>query len=539
MFKITIILSALLASCLLGCLSSNDSVTVRYITATPDGTQIAFGGSDEGAAVLPPLSVNHQTAQLTPSPVLVRPIQTACIQQENVRPNYTVEASLNWAEHLLRAEQQITYTNTTGTLLDNLVLHVEANRNGGFFTLGEVILEDGRRLENTQLELTRLTIPLPEPLAVGCQIILNLTYQLKIPPVIGGYEGRFGYLGFTERQINLGHWMPMVARHTMDEWQVPRPHVVGEQISSEASDFEVRLSISDAPPTIDVAGPGQVQVVGGNQWQFKLSGGRDLSISVGNGFRRTSQLADDGTIIELYYFPNSAPQGLNPAGQALQAASEALVLYAELFGVPYPFKRLVIVEGDFPDGMEFSGLVFVGEAWFRTWRGQPNDWITVITVHEVAHQWWYALVGNDPTTHPYLDEAFATYSEYLYFQRYHGDLTEWWWNFRVRSYDTTQNPVDTDIYLYNDARPYINAVYLHGAEMLHTMRTDLGDEAFFTWLKKYVLHYEYTVATPEDLWSQLSPEEYAESLPIRQRFFARWGILPEQATPIPTPTLAG
>jgi hypothetical protein len=69
--------------------------------------------------------------------------------------------------------------------------------------------------------------------------------------------------------------------------------------------------------------------------------------------------------------------------------------------LPYPYERLVIVEGDFADGMEFSGLSFVSEAWFRTWRGEPNDWITVITVHEVAHQWWYAMVGSDSAADPY------------------------------------------------------------------------------------------------------------------------------------------
>ena len=213
---------------------------------------------------------------------------------------------------------------------------------------------------------------------------------------------------------------------------------VGEQSINDASDFEVTLQVEDAPPTIDVAGPGQMRVLGDNQWTFTIERARDFAVSVGNGFRRSSQLAANGVVVEVYYFPETAAgSGFNAAAQSLKSATESLALYEELFGLAYPYERLVIVEGDFSDGMEFSGLAFVGEAWFRTWRGEPNDWITVITVHEVAHQWWYAMVGNDPATHPYLDEAFATYSEYLYFQRYHGDETQWWWDFRVRGYDTT------------------------------------------------------------------------------------------------------
>ena len=36
-------------------------------------------------------------------------------------------------------------------------------------------------------------------------------------------------------------------------------------------------------------------------------------------------------------------------------------------------------------------------------------------VHETAHQWWYSLVGNDQTRWPFLDEALAGFSEYVYY----------------------------------------------------------------------------------------------------------------------------
>lgn len=527
----------LIVGCLMGC-QSIERDPPRVVTATPDGLSTLISAAN--STQLPPLSVAHQSLrQETPTPVLASPVPTqpSCelVAEQNTRPQYVVKATLDWAEHTLQAEQEVYYTNTTGLPQTALVFQVEPNRETGFFVLQGVSTEDNRPIDGVTLDITRMSVPLSERLEPNCTLRLKMAYRLKIPPVLDGYYGRFGYLGFTERQINLGHWMPLVAYFKKADWYVPRPHFVGEQTIADASDFEVTLAIQNAPPTIDVAGPGQVQVLGKNQWRFKLERARDLSVSVGNGFRRTSQLADDGTVIELYYFPSSAPNGLNPASQALKAAAEALVLYEELFGVAYPYGRLVIVEGDFPDGMEFSGLVFVGEAWFRVWKGEPNDWLTVITVHEVAHQWWYTLIGNDPSEYPYMDEAFATYSEYLYFQRYYGDLTEWWWNFRVRGYDTQSGMVDADIYRYDNARGYINAAYLRGAEMLHTMRTDLGDDAFFAWLKSYVDANLYQVAAPADLWSQLPTEKYEGSLAVRQRFFERWGIL---STPAPLESLA-
>ena len=42
--------------------------------------------------------------------------------------------------------------------------------------------------------------------------------------------------------------------------------------------------------------------------------------------------------------------------------------------------------------------------------GQPSD---VVLVHEVAHMWFYGMVGNSQFRDPWLDEAFASYAEGL------------------------------------------------------------------------------------------------------------------------------
>ena len=107
-----------------------------------------------------------------------------------------------------------------------------------------------------------------------------------------------------------------------------------------------------------------------------------------------------------------APDALAAAAWTLDVARRSVERYSALFG-PFPLSRLVIVEGDFPDGMEFSGLVFVSRDWFESWNGNPASYLTLITAHEVAHQWWYGSVANDQAAEPWLDEALATYSEYL------------------------------------------------------------------------------------------------------------------------------
>lgn len=481
---------------------------------------------------LPPLNIQQLGGQqVTPTPMPTSTFSAdsllACeLPAEGApRPAYTLHAALDWLTKQAQVDQAIVYTNPTDEPLTQLVLHVETNRQIGYFKLQGILADDNQVIENFTLDFTRLTLELPQPLAPYCAITLNISYSLGIPPVMDGYEGRWGYWGFTARQLNLGHWFPMMAPLLGEGWMLPRPHILGEQITAESSDITLELSLENPPVDVLVAGAGQMRELGPNQWEFTLKGGRDLAISVGEGLRLTSKTATDGTIVDVYYFPDSAPAGLTPAKQVLDSAAQAVVLYAELFGAEYPFDRLAIVEGDFPDGMEFSGLVFVGEAWFTSWRGEPNDWITAITVHEVAHQWWYMLVGNDPALYPYMDEALATYSEYLYFQRYYGDLFDWWWDFRVRPYVVEESVVDAEIYQYDEARPYINATYLKGAQMIHQLRTQLGDEAFFAWLQHYLQTQAYQIATPQSLWGLLTTDQYTASGPIRQEFLAHPEIL--------------
>ena len=123
--------------------------------------------------------------------------------------------------------------------------------------------------------------------------------------------------------------------------------------------------------------------------------------------------------MEVYTFAdariNANGLQLDGAEHVLAETEKALAHFGALFGA-YERERFVIVQGDFPDGMEFTGLVFVGGAWFTHFAGGHQNYLTLISVHEIAHQWWYATVGSDSALNPWLDEALATYCEYLYIE---------------------------------------------------------------------------------------------------------------------------
>ncbi len=84
--------------------------------------------------------------------------------------------------------------------------------------------------------------------------------------------------------------------------------------------------------------------------------------------------------------------------------------------------------------MEYDGLYYLGESYYRQYKGEPLSYLVAIAAHETAHQWFYGVVGNDPAIEPWLDEALATYSELLYYQRYFPESANDWWTFRVDAY---------------------------------------------------------------------------------------------------------
>jgi aminopeptidase N len=199
-------------------------------------------------------------------------------------------------------------------------------------------------------------------------------------------------------------------------------------------------------------------------------------------------------------------------------AVDALTLYAELFG-DYERDVLSIVEFNSDIGMEFDGLIFLSPYFYNLYPGTPKSNIHVYTAHEVAHQWFFSLVGNDQALEPWLDEALATYSERLFYERYYPEHLDWWWE----NYVIGHNPygkIDISIYFGGDLLEYRDIVYRNGAVFLQELRDTIGDEAFFGFLKDYVQKYRYEIVTADDFWSTLLNHTDADLTNLHNQYFS-------------------
>lgn len=458
----------------------------------------------------------------------VRPVEqatattsTCSLNSDSPAARHTVSADVDFAAHTVAVRQQIAYTNPETAPLTDLVLNVEVNYWEQVFVLASVMVDD---IPLTfALENERLTLVLPQPLWPGCTLRVTLDYTLAVPPLGTGRAAYKGYFSYSPRQLNLGHWLATLAVRQNGTWITHDLSLIGEQTLLDIADWDVTFTLYNAADTLQVAAPGEMTRTDTNRWHFVHTRARDFSASFSDAFKIDLQQTPSGVFVELYSFPDAqipAADGhiIDSAAQAVSSATRALAMYEDLFGL-YPHARVLVVQGDFPDGMEFDGLVFVSSSWFTAYTGDPASYLTLITVHEVAHQWWYALVGNDAALNPYLDEALATYSEYIFIEEYYPQLRQWWWEFRVDPF-APAGYVDSTVYQFASVREYINAVYLRGVRMLHQLRQDLGTQAFFEWLRAYAASADGQIATPARFWSLLTPEQQTATQSTRDEFLS-------------------
>ena len=449
------------------------------------------------------------TSSPLPTPISASPTPGST---NNSRTQYKINAILNYAQHLLTVEQQITYTNHYREPLSDLLLIVEPSRYLATFTLKEITWQNGQPVEDFSREIGHIRIPLAAELEPGESTGLSISYSLDIPSPAPSYYGRPVPFGYSSRQTNLVDWYPFIPPYQPGHgWVAHQPGAFGEHLVYETADFEVNIHLSDSNPDLVIAASAPGSLVAG-WWQYQLNAARNFSWSVSDQYILTTTTVNS-VLVMSYYFPLHARSG----EAVLQTTAKSMALYADLFG-PYPRQTLSIVEADFLDGMEYDGMYFLSKGFYNLYSGEPGDYLTAIAAHETAHQWWYRAVGNDQALEPWLDEALSTYSEKLYYEKMQPLGLDWWWTYRINYYDP-QGWVDGSIYNPGGYRAYRDAVYLNGAKFLEDLRLLIGDEAFFSFLGDYALQFSQQIASADEFFTLLSKYSQEDMKPLFDKYF--------------------
>lgn len=172
---------------------------------------------------------------------------------------------------------------------------------------------------------------------------------------------------------------------------------------------------------------------------------------------------------------------------------EMLEFYSELLGYPYPWEKYhQVIVHDFVSGaMENTSAVVHGEFVQQTPRQMIDETHEDVIAHELFHHWFGDLVTSESWTQITMNEGFATYGEYLWWQHKYGDEEA-----------RLHLQADLDAYLaesssgtnhalirrkYNDPDEVFDRhSYQKGGRVLHMLRNELGDELFFAGLNLYL-----------------------------------------------------
>ncbi len=509
------LLSLLLASCLAAPIStSTDPHPLEayvFVTANPQATVTPFQPSPntETPIAIPTIEPSP-TATFTPIPTNPPPSPTSRPTDvpppiSGDKPQYTLSALMDYANRTVTVSQVILYPNQTGETLSSLVLGVNPNLWTGVFFLDTLTINDapGEYSLNGQW----LTVSLNPPLQPGQAVKIGIAYRLNLPYSSTRHEN----FGYTWRQANLIDWYPFVVPYAGNgTWVLRDPHPYGENLVYPLADFRVSLTFADsAPPVVAASAPARYE---NGAFLYDFPNARNFTISASPHF--LVQTADaDGITIYNYYFSEHAVA----AAHVLEMTRQAVLTYSSVYG-PYPHSALSVVETDLNDGLEADGLYFLAANFYNAFDGTVRNNLTVIAVHETAHQWWYGGVANDQALEPWLDESLCTYSERIFYEYNYPGALNWWWNFRIYYYNPT-GYVDWRIYDTGAFRPYVNAVYFQGAKFLEGLRSRMGDAAFLAFLQDYYARNRGRIATSADFFAVLAEHTSADYSDLIRAYF--------------------
>jgi hypothetical protein len=492
MRKLAAILPLVLIVLLGGCNTANQ------VSPTPTGNSIDPNPvSPTGTTPSENIEVLEPTATPPPAPP---PLS-----------RYTLSATLDYDAHLLQVEEKISFINTTSAELSEILLLVEPNGYPGGFTLNNLSWGSGEEISNFSLDGRRLTIPLPENLLPGDTVGISLSFQLNLPNQNAPY-------GYTDRQTNLGDWYPYVPPYIPGEgWLVRDDAFLGEHLAYDMAEFLVELQLVNPLSATGgelVLAASSAPTGDGEVYRFHHTPARNFAWTVSDLYQVLETQVGD-IQVKGYSFPFH-PQADGPA---LEESAKALSIFNDLFG-PYPHQSLSVVEADFLDGMEYDGLLFLSHAFYDFYTGDPQSNLTIIAAHEVAHQWFYGIVGNDQALEPWLDEALSTFSEIYFYEQAYPELVDWWWENRITFHDP-QGWVDSTIYEPSGFYPYRDAVYLRGAMFLEELRNIMGEGDFLIFLRAYLEKFRAQQVSGDEFFNLLSAHTAEDLSGLIANYFSR------------------
>lgn len=432
--------------------------------------------------------------------------------------DYNITVSLDQAISTLSGKETVTWTNLGTAATSEMYLHLYPNafREGSTFLkesggmlrgdrmardgYGEMSLltlqSGGRALtwayvqpdDGNANDRTLVRVELPEAVAPGQSVRLNMTFTVKLPQV-------FARMGKSGQFVLAGQWFPKIAAYepagvrgrTVDGWNTHQYHG-NTEFYADFGRYQVTISV---PLSHTVAATGQLasgpkEVNGQRQYVFIADQVHDFVWATDNDFVYRAapvESADQPQVtVQLYL----QPEHERLADQYFRAARETLTRLAEWVG-PYPYPVLSLVcptaGAGGAGGMEYPTLV-------TGWDGSMQDAnsLNIVLVHEIIHQYFYGLVASNEFEEAWLDEGFTSYLEDKVMQDAYNSAID---PAAEASMVYLPESMVRNGWQYASPFSYQSNVYVRGKLLLHEIERRIGWPKMQAVLQEYFQQYSF------------------------------------------------
>ncbi|MFW9847686.1 MAG: M1 family metallopeptidase [Candidatus Thorarchaeota archaeon] len=452
----------------------------------------------------------------------------------------TLHLSLDESSATINGTLLIDFFNNVPTPIDRIPFHLYTSGMQYNERQGEIIVNNVTAIGSSPAVDTYEVISDAQLMWVNLEsdvqpeefVSLNITFQTLMPDG----QDRSGYYGTDIDETRIytfadSYPIPCVYDE-FDGWNIDPYLPVGDPFYFEMAFYDLYVQI---PENMTIAGTGEIAAIltegGHSTYHYNISYPvREVTFSASRYYQSESEIYN-GVNVSAYFLPATANLWET---DTIEMGIQALNLFNTSFGI-YPYSTLNIVEQHaFYAGMEYPCQVYItyaiGQQILEGTRAV--EWFELAIAHEVAHQWWSQIVGDDCVDWGFLDENLASWSHAYYGEVYYDD----WTHFQdtrfldiVRTF-YAEYSTGSIINLSNTVRPDLTSYvdYTQGPVILEKLRLTLGNSQFMLALKDFFQSQYFQIATLNDLQASFEVV-HGTSL---DWFFMPWygnGYLPEYA----------
>jgi hypothetical protein len=390
--------------------------------------------------------------------------------------NYDVTATIRWKTNRLNVTSVATVKNTTDNVVDAMTFNLIPARIG-HLALREVRV--GEEGATAQVDDATLVVNMPVPLDPGAETTVTIVYDATFNTKPKKKKWLFSKI---DNVVTAYRWIPWLSkRHS---WSTPN---FGETYVTQAAN-DVRVTLNSDRPGVIFATTGRQTESVTNGAVFVAHNVRDFNFSASTRYKVIN--ADyRGVSFSFYTFSLAT----NPLINYTRIAFDE---FTDRVG-EYPYATLTLAEIPKGGGMESPGMLWIPS------NATSSSRKRYLVTHEVAHQWFYGVVGNDQATDPFADEAMAEFLARTIIG--------------VRNSKCGETRLDGSVYDYG-SRCYYEVIYVQGADYLRDYRDQVGGEAFWTGIRAYYEKFRFGLGGNLELLQTLDEQAGSSGGGHEERF---------------------